>query len=696
MDITIKNCNNIDSGNITIKENCLNIKYAINGAGKTTISRAIVCSANDSQNGTNELEELTPFKCIGEEEKRPELLGTEALKSIRVFDESYVDEFIFQPNELLKGSFDVFIRGEDYERGMQQIDDLVETIGKKLAADKDVDDLINDFRELSGSFGNPTKTGIHGSSRLSKAFKEGNKVVNIPSGLEDFKDYIQHDTNYKWVKWQIDGQTFIEISQNCPYCVNDIRDMKSTIRRVSEEYDPRSIENLNKIVAVFQRLSQYFSEDTKKQIDDFVTNIDGYTDEQVAYLREVRNQVDRLNEKFLSAQRLGFHSLKDVDKVIEALNRHKIDLALYSHLKSEKTKEKVDIVNKAINDILQKASELQGTINKQRILIERLVTENKEEINSFLKSAGYPYSVDLTEDDQGEYRLKLIHEDIDHEVPDVKRHLSFGERNAFSLVLFMYDALKSDPDLIILDDPISSFDKTKKYAIVDTLFRKEKFFRGRTVLMLTHDFEPIVDMVFHHTDKFELCAAFLENVRGQLQDKEIASSDIKTFVKINEDNIASSTNNLSKLIYLRRLWEAEDKRSRGFDLISNLLHKRLAPTLKENDKIRPMTTDEINRGALEIRLKIPGFDYTDILKLVMDDEKMKHLYLLVTSNYEKLHIYRIIFDDKKETIDSDIIQKFINEAFHLENDYIYQLNPRQYELVPQYVIEGCDKHIQEL
>ena len=355
-----------------------------------------------------------PFKCVGVAEKTPAVLGAENLKTIKVFDEKYVDEFIFQPDELLKGSFDVFIRSGDYDRGMKEIDDLVETISKMLAQDKDIDDLINDFKELSGSFGRQTKTGIHGASSLSKAFKGGNKVVNIPAGLEDFRDYIQNDNNYKWIKWQLDGKTFIDISENCPYCINNIKDKKTIIRRVSEEYEAKSIENLNKIIAVFQRLNQYFSDETKDEIDNFIKNVDGYTDEQVAYLLEVKDQIDRLNEKFLNVQRLGFRSLKDVEKVIDALKAHKINLALYSHLKSDSTKQKVDIVNKAIEDLLDKAGELQGTINKQKSLIEKLVKANSEEINGFLKNAGYRYSVGLIEGENGQYKLKLSHNNINN------------------------------------------------------------------------------------------------------------------------------------------------------------------------------------------------------------------------------------------------------------------------------------------
>ena len=70
---------------------------------------------------------------------------------------------------------------------------------------------------------------------------------------------------------------------------------------------------------------------------------------------------------------------------------------------------------------------------------------------------------------------------------------------------------------------------------------------------------------------------------------------------------------------------------------------------------------------------------------------MKALYEQARSNYEKLHIYRIVSEDNQgDANQSDVIQKFINQAFHIENDYIYQLNPVMFQTVPQYVIDECD------
>jgi energy-coupling factor transporter ATP-binding protein EcfA2 len=696
--VTIKNCNNIDESQISIKKSALNIKYAINGTGKSSIAKAIDYFSKDQNSNSNSLKQLKPFKYLGQEGNDPEVRGIEALKDVKIFNEAYVADIVFRPKELIEGSFDIFIRNETYEEGLKKIDKLVVSIQKTFAENEDIVSLIEDLKELSNSFGRPTKTGIYASSVISKALKGGNKVVNIPSELSGYGEYIRHDENCNWIKWQMDGQAYLDITENCPYCISNIKEKRKAINQISEVYDSKSVQNLKKIINTFHKLTKYFSKDTQIKITEFIKNTKGYTDEEIKYLREIREQSDGLNKKFINLHDLGFVSLKDVGKVIETLNLYKIDLNFYNHLKSDSTQKMVDIVNNSIDRTLKQVGDLQGQINQQKYLIERLIREHKTEINAFLKNAGYEYQVDLIENTESQYYLKLIHNDMQDEVDNVKSHLSFGERNAFALVLFMYDVLKNPPDLIILDDPISSFDKNKKYAIIDMLFRKGKGLNGKTVLLLTHDFEPIIDMVHHHSDRFDIpTATFLENAHGHLVEKKIKRENIQTFVDINKSNIENMTNNIiTRLVYLRRLYEVKNARGCGYQLISNLLHKRAKPKFKDETGLRDMTTDEIKLGSDEIRAWISDFDYERILEIVKDDEQMKIIYSSTESNYEKLHMYRIIFDNRIDEIESNVIQKFINEALHIENDYIYQLNPCDYQLVPQFVIDECDKSINNL
>ena len=406
MQVKLEKCNYIESGSVELMESTLNLKYAVNGSGKTTIARAILASIRERL-GTdkNALAGLTPFKYRRDSSGKPKVTGTETIQSVRVFDESYLNEFVFQPDELLRGSFEILIKGDAYEQGMAAIDTHVETMQKALDEDKDIADLISDFNEISSSFGKETKSGIHGSSGLAKAFKGGNTVTNIPIGLEPYKSFIQHSENYKWVKWQLGGLDFMNIGADCPYCTSDIKDKRETIKRVSEVYEPRAIENLNKIVSAFQRLDKYFSEDTKAKISEFVKCMGGYTNDQESYLKVVKEQIDRLREKFIAAQCLGFSSLKDVDKVINGLNEHRIDISLFPHLNSENTKQKANIVNSAIDKLLEQAGQLQGMVKKQKLLIENLVREHSAGINAFLTSAGYAYQVVLTDDGTGQHRF---------------------------------------------------------------------------------------------------------------------------------------------------------------------------------------------------------------------------------------------------------------------------------------------------
>lgn len=72
---------------------------------------------------------------------------------------------------------------------------------------------------------------------------------------------------------------------------------------------------------------------------------------------------------------------------------------------------------------------------------------------------------------------------------------------------------------------------------------------------------------------------------------------------------------------------------------------------------------------------------------------MIQIYDNCWNNFEKLQIYRIINDKNHE---NKVIKKFINESYHIENDYLFQLNPSEYELIPSYIISECNKDIDEI
>ena len=119
MQLKLKNCNNIENGEFDITEGRLNIKYAINGTGKSTISKAIEAFVTNDQEKKNL---LLPFKYYGvEEENSPELIGYDQFKKVSVFNEKYIEDYVYQQNELIKNSFEIFVKSPDYDTHIKEI-----------------------------------------------------------------------------------------------------------------------------------------------------------------------------------------------------------------------------------------------------------------------------------------------------------------------------------------------------------------------------------------------------------------------------------------------------------------------------------------------------------------------------------------------------------------------------------------------
>ena len=92
-------------------------------------------------------------------------------------------------------------------------------------------------------------------------------------------------------------------------------------------------------------------------------------------------------------------------------------------------------------------------------------------------------------------------------------------------------------------------------------------------------------------------------------------------------------------------------------------------------------------GCAEISNHLNGFSYPDLLNQVADISALKMLYGASANGYEKLQVFRLLGLD----VGSSVIQKFINESYHIENEFICQLDPANFDTIPEYVILECDK-----
>ena len=282
--------------------------------------------------------------------------------------------------------------------------------------------------------------------------------------------------------------------------------------------------------------------------------------------------------------------------------------------------------------------------------------------------------------------------------------MSWGERNAFSLVLFMHYALSQNPDLIILDDPISSYDNDKKYAIINRLFKNfgdSRSFYKQTVLMMTHDLEPIIDFIAHNkpTGGF-VCASHLQNKNGIVIEKPIKDDDMQSQIHLLV-NIISDENIdvVFRLISLRKyieLTEPTEEKNRAYNIVSSVLKAKDKPDKKIGfDDYDDLSEDEIAIGTAYIKKRISVFSYDSLIKDRLTPISLVESYKSETCNYFKLHLFRIILelDDKKAKIEDDNLLNYIHKTYHVENDFIYNLDFRKFEMIPEFIIKKCDDFI---
>lgn len=124
--IRVKNCNCISDATIEIVEKSLNIKYGSNGTGKSTISEAIYAQAN------NETDRLKDFKPYGSNDNSQPTVDNPYFHVVKVFNEDYVNSYLFQGDEFLDDSFQVFLKSDKCDSLAAQIERMLRLLFERV------------------------------------------------------------------------------------------------------------------------------------------------------------------------------------------------------------------------------------------------------------------------------------------------------------------------------------------------------------------------------------------------------------------------------------------------------------------------------------------------------------------------------------------------------------------------------------
>jgi ABC-type dipeptide/oligopeptide/nickel transport system ATPase subunit len=691
--IEIENCNNIESANIEIKEDTLNIRYAMNGTGKSTIGQAIKL--------LSEKKPLDTLKTFGNT-KEPKGKIPDSIRRVLLFNEDFVNNIVFKESEVIQNAFEVFIKSEEYEEKQNLINQRLKEIHIDTSENQDLNRLLTTGQTVLVKF-TKTKSNELKQTGLIKNLTNAENIFKLPEPIKKFQPLMDKDYNVEWVGWKNDGANFDDTGI-CPFCTTTLDEKYANEKQIfTTSYSKSNVKSIKEMLSYIDAVKDFMD---SSKLDSMYRCIKDTEDEQTIklWIKKFYIDLEYLVEKIKKVIEFNSYKVKseDLARLEEHLKGLIIDSKPLEIFNNKLTLSVISQINDKIHIIISETETLKKDIGILKGLVGSAIKKSVIDINNFLDMAGINYRLEIRHNNENDTKaiLKYVCKSRD-EIPvdDIKLHLSWGERNAFALVLFMHYAFSKNPDLIILDDPISSFDSNKKYAIINRLFLnnpKMKSLYKKTVIMLTHDFQPIIDFIINNKPNGgSVNAWFLRNKNGKINEIEITQSDIKSLPIILSESASNEyLNKVHRIISLRKLlefikWNRDQEIA--YNLLSCLLHGNQTASLSDGT---PIVTTDIKLGEQFIYKYITDFSFKDYCTNVFNRNSIIGLYKQETNTYFKLQIFRVLLAiaDLRSRIDDPLL-KYIDEQFHVENDYIFYLDLNKYDIVPDFVIPKCDEFL---
>lgn len=703
-EVNISNCNNIRSGSIKIEKEKLNIKYGINGTGKTTISRAI-----SNANNADKIKDLQTY-CSDDTAK---ISIIPSFNNILTFDESFVNQVVFKENEVIENSFEIFIKTPTYDARKSQLDVHLSELKKLMEQDTEIATLRDNLINLYGKF------TVTSSGKLSKkgalgSILSSNNLFNIPTELENYKLFItNHDTNINWIAWKTQGDKFDTVDK-CPFCADTLPSTHKKEKEIfAKTYKKSDSQNLKEVVDLFETLKNYIDVAKYDTLMEYVKS-DTPEDTIQVVIAKLYTELDLLVKKFNAIIDFGQKqiAIADISDLGNQIDNMEIPKQLFEYFGGEHISGIIDRINNKVEKLKNELTLLKKEMGELKGIIQATIQESQKDINDFLRTAGINYELEIQAKDETNSKtiLKQCFSSEKSEVTNIRSHLSWGEKNAFSLILFMYYATTQNPDLIILDDPISSFDSNKKFAILHRMFKrnigkKDVSLSDRTVLLLTHDFEPITDfIVVGKLSPESAIASFIWNENGIVKEKQIDPNVDVKLILIESQEIAqnNSVNMISRIAFLRKLCELHncvDEWGYAYEILSSLIHGCAIRKKIGNNQYTEMDTEDIDSGTALIKKYIPEYDFNRLNSDVYTDNGIKLLYANENNEYFRLQIFRTLCEINNKISIAPLDGawfKFIDETYHIENDYLHFLDLMKFNIVPDYIAQKVNEMMDSL
>ena len=638
MNIKIQGYKNIKNFDYDITDNKANFLFGISGSGKSSIVEALKKADLDFNKTVNFNEEQ--IISIGGED-------VDLIKTL-IFDDNIKNRYIFD-EESSSNVFHIFVDDDQKFINMRtNTEKILKNIKKDFAITKELYSSLLGLKKALGS--DLKKDGdLKGSAKIKKIRDKYNSIPRKRTLDEINKMGTAH---YKWI---IDGEKKYLKNNICPFC--ERRLTQKRIKKINnyKEFDTTSVAKVIDSQDLLKNANIEFSELNKKGINLIYKGII-----ELCIALEEYNKIEKFINRYDEGLLLKGRALK--------LDVNPIFYSFFPNFEND-----IKDLNKNINQ-LKKASE--------RMLLHTNKAFNRKisTINKVIEQFGIPYEIkaQYRKSKITEYKLKIKD---DSEEVDRRKSLSNGERNIISFILFAFECeTTTDIDIILIDDPVSSYDEYRRKLIFDLIMDKMK---DQTVLVLSHDSVFAKFAVLETSKSKKNCLGkidYFDNFDDIVRITKITRDDFAPFESFIEKRLKESIDYYQKIINLRLLYEGKYQ-SLEYKYLSAILHFK--------------SKNEINKALLK-----EGKTEKNVINLIYKAHKLKleeydeelQKDIGKTSEYSLIEKAAFVRENTKS---NKRLKAELNNLIHINTKLKVCLDPHKYNFCSSYTYKLVNEKFEE-
>lgn len=620
MHIHLENFRNISSLDLDLTDGKTNYLFGVCGSGKSSIISAISNETKPEDTTVGKTGSETIVEITGLPEDPQDVRVYNATEQQAIFikngNTNVYDVFIGDEAELEELEQEFFAKVED----LQNYQDDIRVFQSKIT-------------ELQTAMGKLNRGNFTAKSKVTKA-------ATAAQGTTPFIRQAIEENGLKYTSWLAAGLLINDDFTNdvCPFCKAGIN---ASRKGEMEALGDITVDDLKPLMDSSTLLEQL------KINKELLGTTEG-AEEVKDQLKELYKAADELNKI------IGFCNTTKTSLMKQGLPSLSVDSCVYSVFPKLKP---------IVEELNNKAEEIAQLLGSMKSAFNSIIGQRCRILNSELKRLSIPYQFKVASASRDQHRIDYILKHVNSNSDnDMRNLLSTGEKNLIALLLFL---ARPDGDVLLIDDPASSFDDYRRTQIFDLI----QAVGDKTLLVVSHDQAFIKRALLGDVRQDVGSIQALSNTASGISVVQVSQDDIVYLPDEIIKHINEATTYRRKAINFRLLCDLKrDSVGDAWGYSSMILHREPKDDIDEELKKKGKTESDI----LTFVNSFFDMNMPAIPPSYPNDSTDESL-----SDFERLIEVRENLESP-QTEDEKIQKKMLNDLVHMNDAFAYCLNPYKF------------------